>query len=62
MVAEAERFVMKTVLDQPARERADILLSNFPVLPDYGLLNCARNLELQQRLLCVFKEILTFGE
>jgi hypothetical protein len=53
---------MKTVLDQPAGERADVLLGNFPVLADYGLLNCARNLELQQRLLCVVEEILAFGE
>jgi hypothetical protein len=53
---------MKTVLDQPAHERADVLLGNIPVLPDDGLLNCARNLELQQRLLCVLEEILTFGK
>ena len=54
--------MLKAVLDQPASKRADVLLGNFPVLPDYSLLNSARNLELQQRLLCVFEEILAFGE
>jgi hypothetical protein len=53
---------MKTVLDQPDGERADVHLGHFPVLAHDGLLNCARNLELQQRLLCVFKEIPTFGQ
>jgi hypothetical protein len=62
IAVETELCVMKTILDQPARERADVFLGNFPVLPHDGLLNCARNLELQQRLLCVFEEIPTFGQ
>ena len=45
-------------MDQPAGELADILLGNVPVFPHNGLLDGAGNMELQERLVCMFKQIL----
>jgi len=37
---------------------ADILLGNVAVFPDNALLDRARNMELQEWLVCMFKQIL----
>ena len=54
--------MMNAILYQPSRKDTHIILLILRVLPHNRLLNRARNLELQHRLLCMFQEVLTFRQ